>query len=91
MNRHGFESWASIMDLNSISEICFAIDLNHGLFNIGKHKYSWVLNIIRCVYLKVDRWDLNKMRCDKKKYPNNGDINEIDVMLITICHIVITK
>ena len=35
--------------------------------NIGKHKYSWVLNIIRCVYLKVDRWYLNKIRCDKKK------------------------
>ena len=32
MNRHGFESWASIMDLNSIDKICFAMDLNHGLF-----------------------------------------------------------
>ena len=38
--------------------------------NISKHKYSWVSNIIRCVYLKVDRWYLNKIRCDKKKYPN---------------------
>ena len=38
-----------------------------GFSNIGKHKYSWVLNIIRCVYLKVDRWYLNKIRCDKKK------------------------
>ena len=43
-----------------------------GFSNIGKHKYSWVLNIIRCVYLKVDRWYLNKIRCEKKKkYPNN--------------------
>ena len=42
-----------------------------GFSNIGKHKYSWVLNIIRCVYLKVDRWYLNKIRCDKKKYPNS--------------------
>ena len=32
MNCHGFESWASIMDLNSIDKICFAKDLNHGLF-----------------------------------------------------------
>ena len=41
-----------------------------GFSNIDKHKYSWVLNIIRCMYLKVDRWYLNKIRCDKKKYPN---------------------
>ena len=38
-----------------------------GFSNIGKHKYSWVLNIIRCVYLKVGRWYLNKIMCDKKK------------------------
>ena len=47
-----------------------------GFSNIGKYKYSWVLNIIRCVYLKVGRWYLNKIMCDKKikknkkKYPN---------------------
>ena len=40
-----------------------------GFSNIDKHKYSWVLNIIRCVHLKVDRWYLNKIRCDKKKVP----------------------
>ena len=43
-----------------------------GFSNIDKYKYSWVLNIIRGVYLKVDRWYLNKIRCDKKKYPNNN-------------------
>ena len=37
-----------------------------GFSNIGKHKYSWVLNIIRCVYLNVNRWYLNKIKCDKK-------------------------
>ena len=26
-----------------------------GFSNIGKHKYSWVLDVIRCVYLKVGR------------------------------------
>ena len=47
--------------------------------NIGKHKYSWVLNIIRCVYLKVDRWYLNKIRCDKKKkYPNTLHFTHFD-------------
>ena len=40
-----------------------------GFSNIGKHKYSWILNIIRCVYLKVDKWYLNKIRCDEKKVP----------------------
>ena len=40
-----------------------------GFSNIAKHKYSWALNIIRCVYLKVNRWYLNKIRC-KKKYLN---------------------
>ena len=38
-----------------------------GFSNIGKHKYSWVLNIIRYVYLKVGRLYLNKIMCDKKK------------------------
>ena len=45
-----------------------------GFSNIGKHKYSWVLDVIRCVYLKVDRWYLNKIRCDKKKYPNTYNL-----------------
>ena len=38
-----------------------------GFPNIVKHKYSWVLNIIRCVFLKVNRWFLNKSRRNKKK------------------------
>ena len=38
-----------------------------GFPNIVKHKYSWVLNKIRCVFLKVNRWYLNKIRCNKKK------------------------
>ena len=35
--------------------------------NIAKHKYSWALNGIGCVCLKVNRWYLNKIRCNKKK------------------------
>ena len=51
-----------------------------GFSNIGKHKYSWVLNIIRYVYLKVGRWYLNKIMCDKKKkYPNK--FRNIDVYI----------
>ena len=37
-----------------------------GFSNIAKHKYSWVLNRIGCVYLKVNRWYLNKIRRKKK-------------------------
>ena len=37
-----------------------------GFSNIAKHKYSWTLNIIRCVYLKVNRWYLNKNLSVKK-------------------------
>ena len=37
-----------------------------GFSNIAKHKYSWALNRIGCVYLKVNRWYLNKIRCKKK-------------------------
>ena len=40
-----------------------------GFSNIAKHKYSWTLNRIGCVYLKVNRWYLNKIR-RKKKYLN---------------------
>ena len=51
--------------------------------NIGKHKYFWVLNIIRCVYLKVNRWYLNKIRSDKKKkYPNTLIL---DMFLFSVC------
>ena len=47
------------------------MDLNNDFSNISKHKFSWALNRIGCVYLKVNRWYLNKIRCNKKKYPNN--------------------
>ena len=48
-----------------------------GFSNIAKHKYSWALNIIRSVYLKVNRWYLHKVRCDKKKYPNNRELKKL--------------
>ena len=63
MNCHGFGSWALIMDLNSIDKIVLPWTLIMGFSNITEHKYSWALNIIRCVYLKVNMWYLNKIKC----------------------------
>ena len=67
MNCYGFESWALIMDLNSIDKIVLPWTWIMGFSNIAKHKCSWVLNRIWCVYLKVNRWYLNKIKCKKKK------------------------
>ena len=55
MNCHEFESWALIMNLNSINKIVLPWNLIMGFSNIAKHKYSWALNRIGCVYLKVNR------------------------------------
>ena len=65
---HGLQLWIWIPLIKFVLSWTWIM----GFSNIGKYKYSWVLNIIRGVYLKVDRWYLNKIRCDKKKYPNNN-------------------
>ena len=54
------------MDLNSIDKIVLPLTWFMGFSNIAKHKHSWVLNRIGCVYLKVNRWYLNKIKCNKE-------------------------
>ena len=57
----GFESWALVMDLNSIDKIVLPWTWIMGFPNISKHKYSWALNIIRCNKKKY----LNNNQCDR--------------------------
>ena len=60
INCRGFKSWALIIDLDSIDKIVLPWT------RIMGHKYSWALNRIACVYLKVNRYNLNKIRCKNK-------------------------
>ena len=70
------ENWALMLPmrigfrlriLNPIDKIVLPWTWIIGFSNIVKQKYSWFLNRIECVYLKVNRWYLNKIRCKKKK------------------------
>ena len=55
-----------------------------GFSNIAKNKYYWALNIIRCVYLKVNSWYLNKIRCRKKKKKKKKHPNKYNALYVVL-------